>query len=181
MTYTSASGPTILLETARKPPHGDRNMNTLVRLWTHGETTDVSQMEDAGYDERLYAADHSIVLEADRCDELYSQWAASDFMGSFYDYAKDSGPEGPVDPNGHLTDQDRLIRIRNKLRGLDTAQLDRQANHNDAEIMGVLAEMNEEHGGHTDADDLNRVEVESFVFWQAQCDPDYGFCPAIIS
>lgn len=157
-------------------------MNTVIRLWTHGETTPAGQMEDSGYDERLYAADHSMLLTIDRCDELYSQWAASDFEGSFYDYAYAiDGGGGPPDPNGHLTDQDRLIRIQAALRKSTSAQADRQADGSDAHIMGFLTEAREAHGGHTDEDDLNRAEVESFVYWQSQTSVDYDFAPCIIS
>ena len=111
---------------------------TIIRLWTHGETTHINQVEDAGYDERLYAHCDSIPLEQDRCDDLYHQWAASDFMGSFYNYVKMVD-----DPNGHLTDQERLSRIQIALRSRILTE----------EILEV-------HGGPITADDLNHIDEQ---------------------
>ncbi len=82
---------------------------TCVRLWTHGETTSVTQMEDSGYDERLYAHKHSLILNAERCDRLYSEWAASDYEGGFYEYAYADMI------SSMMTDHGRMVRAVNHI------------------------------------------------------------------
>ena len=61
-------------------------MTNLIRLWRDGETSNIGVTETPGYDCVQYAAQDSILIPCDEWDRLYSEWAASDFMGSIYDY-----------------------------------------------------------------------------------------------
>lgn len=80
---------------------------TCVRLWNDGYTSPVTQLTQPGYDEVLNAQDHSLILNRERCDNLYHKWAASDYTLGFYEYAYADMIENM------MTDHSRMVRATN--------------------------------------------------------------------
>ncbi len=80
-----------------------------VRIWKHGETTDASDIADRNFRDEIVTVQDSIICTFETCEKLYSQWAASDYSGSFFQYAY-----AEIIAN-MLTDHDRIVRATNKI------------------------------------------------------------------
>ena len=85
-----------------------------VRLWKGDAVSPVADVEDrphydADCNETIITVKDTIILTEERCDRLYSKWAASDYMGSFYQYAYADMIENM------LPHQSRMVRATNHI------------------------------------------------------------------
>lgn len=144
-----------------------------VRLWKDGTTSAVLECRDG--------PEHSIILSIARCDALYSQWAASDYAGGFYDYAHAIETADRSRKHVPLTPEDKDIYARLWMHASVTPMTLIEGDHHDAEIMDLLQDAAAANEGHTTDRDLAYVEEASYVYWAEQTDPDFDFDPIIIS
>jgi len=151
-------------------------METNVRVWRDGETSTVNLEHCAGYDQIYNADTDSVIVDVDRCDALYNEWSASDYMGSFFNYVCRSLHQNSFVPE--LTFEDKMIFARRwKEKTFPNFHCMLEGDHSDFAIMQVLNECTEMHGGKICADDLNLIERNSYVYWISACEPDYDFDP----
>ena len=115
----------------------------------------------------------SLMVRADKVDDYYSQWAASDYAYSFFRYVK-MIQSGKVD----LTDEDKEIFAQAwRSDGYPSFDHMLQGDEHDAEIFDMLAESAAENGGRTPDRAHAYIEECSYVHWAGQCADSFDFTP----